>query len=541
MKNYIICVGGSGARVLRAVIHMSACGLLAVEELEVIIIDPDKDTMTTSLAVQELKDYQELRRLYGGNRILQSDILHFAQKKNDSYIISPVEEEIKTLRDLCGTEQDMEELMHWFFKEEEIEQNLEKGFYARPAVGAAFFSNFEDKDFIRFLDNIIGTLRNQEEVNLIMTGSIFGGTGASGIPTILKLIGERLEAECAKGIKLYKNLNTGAVFILPYFNVLEAENQAKNDPNISIQVGSFSGNTKEALNYYDIEGYYGKMSHENCRKFENIYLVGQEVLDEVSDYAVGSAAQKNKAHVVELYAALAVSDFFGRMIKEDDPNGKDGIFVYARNDIMTWKDFPVPFGYKEGSVRQKIAAFIRFSTFFNIFIYESLYDSIKNGTDGVNIYKKNLFFRKEQWYYRLINEKDSNLKTNMNCIRTYCVDFLNWIFEIHSVRKTRGAVLNRDKLVLNRQDMDLVGECYEELHQFLMQEKYELGEEEFEDLQYKARNDVTNSFQELITEEEKKTGMKRIISKLNDSPMYKENYVTQLIDRICDVLKEEYE
>lgn len=101
--------------------------------------------------------------------------------------------------------------------------------------------------------------------------------------------------------------------------------------------------------------------------------------------------------------------------------------------------------------------------------------------------------------------------------------------------------MNRDKLVLNRQDMDLVGECYEELHQFLMQEKYELGEEEFEDLQYKARNDVTNSFQELITEEEKKTGMKRIISKLNDSPMYKENYVTQLIDRICDVLKEEYE
>lgn len=542
MKNYMICIGGSGARVLRAVTHISACGLLRMENLEVVLIDPDKDTKTTTMAVDELKDYQEITRIYGGNRHFRPSVTHFRQRKNDSYIISPMAENVNTLLDLCKTEPDSEDIMSWFFRKNEREQNLDKGFYARPAIGSVFFSNFRNEDISRLFDAIIGTLRNQEPVNLMFIGSVFGGTGASGIPTLLKLLAERLEKEGRNGNELFRYLNTAAVFILPYFNVLDAETKARENAEIAIQVGSFTGNTRQALYYYDAEQFYGNFTADNCRKFQNIYLVGQSSLDDVCEYAVGSAGQKNKAHIVELYSALAVADYFGRITGGTNQEDREGIFVFARQDQLTWKSFPVPFGYQEGDVRRNIASFVRFSVFFIVYLYESLYDTARNGLDGVNVYDRKRIFRKEQWYYRLIDRKDEALKRNMNIIRAYCADFLKWFYEINAVYTSEPA--ERGKLVLKGDTIKLVDEKYESVYQFLLEQTQTgapgTGERSGADRMEKLKKDIVSNFESLITEEESTGRISHVISELNDSSKYKENYVKELIDRLYDVLEEEY-
>lgn len=534
MRNYMICVGGSGARVLRATVHMAACGMIPVDDLEVVIIDPDKDTKTTSLAVQELKDYQNLKKIYSGNKILNTAIHHFEQNTTDSYIISPISDEIRTLKDVCGIEQEMEEVMHWFFKEEELDQDLRKGFYARPAIGAVFFSNFNNEEFVRLLDEIIDSLGSQEPVNILLAGSVFGGTGASGVPTILKLLAGRLEEEYAKGKNLTQYLHTGSVFILPYFSAKEAVNAAKTTDEISIRVGDFSGNTKEALRYYDVEGYFGKFTPDNFRKLQNIYLVGQAEMDEVNKYAVGSVEQKNKAHLVELYAALAAGDFFARLKNAADDKERQGIYVYARSDKMTWKDFPVPYGMKSPSAKQNMAMFLRFCMVFLLYIYQEVYDPINHGIYEPDKYLKKHPINREEWYFRLINSTDDDFKVSMNTVYTYCVDYLNWFFEVHAERNENNKNANSDKLILNTEKMALVEPEFYNLHKILFPEKYAGLDNKMRERFLKQLKTV---FGEIITEEEKHYSMTAIISALNNCRKCPEDAVTYLIDNILDVLE----
>lgn len=542
MKNYFICIGGSGARVLRAVVHMAACGLIRLENLDVVLIDPDKDTKTTTIAVDELKDYQEVTRIYGKNKHFRPFITHFRQRENDSYIISPMAENVNTLLDLCRTEPETEEIMSWFFKEGELKQNLDKGFYARPAIGSVFFSNFKNKDIEHLLETIIGALRNQEDVNLMFVGSVFGGTGASGMPTLLKLLAEELEKEGRRGNELYRYLHTGAVFVLPYFNVLDAETQIRKNGDIAIQIGSFTGNARQALYYYDAEQFYGSFTTDNCRKFQNIYLIGQSSLDDVCEYAVGSAGQKNKAHIVELYGALAVGDYFGRVTEKKEAVEKEGIFVFAREDKITWKSFPIPFGYQEGDVRRYIVSFLRFCVFFTFFIYEELYESIHNGLEGINVYGRRRFFRREQWYYRLINEKDDGLKGNMNTIRAYCVDFLKWFYEINAVYSAGTDKNEGNRLTLNAGGMELVGSVYEEIYQFLstQEESADTKDERSNSVMERYRKDILKSFEDLFAEEESRGKLSHVISRLNDRKRFEENYTEELIDCIFDTLEGEF-
>jgi hypothetical protein len=41
MSDYVISIGGSGAKCVEAILHMSAAGLMPEGELNVIFVDPD--------------------------------------------------------------------------------------------------------------------------------------------------------------------------------------------------------------------------------------------------------------------------------------------------------------------------------------------------------------------------------------------------------------------------------------------------------------------------------------------------------------------
>ena len=43
MKNYLLCVGGTGTRVLRAVMYNCAAGVIQEDEISVMVIDADQE------------------------------------------------------------------------------------------------------------------------------------------------------------------------------------------------------------------------------------------------------------------------------------------------------------------------------------------------------------------------------------------------------------------------------------------------------------------------------------------------------------------
>lgn len=59
---FLFCIGGTGSRVLRSLVHLLAAGVeLPVRELIPIIIDPDKENGNVEQSIKLLNAYQEIR------------------------------------------------------------------------------------------------------------------------------------------------------------------------------------------------------------------------------------------------------------------------------------------------------------------------------------------------------------------------------------------------------------------------------------------------------------------------------------------------
>lgn len=63
-KNYLVCVGGTGTRVLRAVIHNCAAGIIQEKEINVIVIDADQKSAAWDYAKKDYEKYQHMYKLF---------------------------------------------------------------------------------------------------------------------------------------------------------------------------------------------------------------------------------------------------------------------------------------------------------------------------------------------------------------------------------------------------------------------------------------------------------------------------------------------
>ena len=57
MKNYVLFIGGTGARIYRSFLHICAAGVMREEEIQVLLLDADSKN-------KAVEDCQELYRLY---------------------------------------------------------------------------------------------------------------------------------------------------------------------------------------------------------------------------------------------------------------------------------------------------------------------------------------------------------------------------------------------------------------------------------------------------------------------------------------------
>ena len=102
-----------------------------------------------------------------------------------------------------------------YHPEEELELELDEGFRGRPSIGsAAILSRIhENEPFWQTIFNSIDSAKQGHEVRIFLVSSIFGGQGASGFPSIARLIRRILEQ---KGIK--EGVYIGGALMLPFFS-----------------------------------------------------------------------------------------------------------------------------------------------------------------------------------------------------------------------------------------------------------------------------------------------------------------------------------
>jgi len=221
---YVIGIGGTGAKCLEAIIQIASVGLFSNEPIRMLFVDADETNGNLERAKGTLSIFQQC---YGFLKSPQKDS-NWMQTPIESYqpdVWSPfgtmsLNKNLGSFFGYNNLIQNHETLGHLFdilYTKEEREANLDVGFRGRPAIGSGIMSRL---DLDRLQEDPWASLVTQIKADqgrgstskIFLCGSIFGGTGASGLPTLGRLIHNKLVKE-----KIRSNVQIACLFVLPYF------------------------------------------------------------------------------------------------------------------------------------------------------------------------------------------------------------------------------------------------------------------------------------------------------------------------------------
>lgn len=290
-KLYVFGIGGTGARVLRSFTMMMAAGVnIGADEIVPIIIDPDASNADLTRTVALMNIY---RTIHSSLSFPSKNESTFFRKELSqiltNYTLRINDTDDKTFLqfiDLPSMDKSSQAMMRMLFSEKNLHSSMDVGFKGNPNIGSIVLNQIVDSnDFQDFANNFGAGDK------IFIVSSIFGGTGASGFPLLLKTL--RTGTNFPNNV-LINHAEIGAITILPYFKL-------KNDDESEIDSSTFISKTKSALAYYE-----NNISRNNS--INALYFLADDVTNTYENHEGGSS-QKNDAHLVEFLAATAIVDF----------------------------------------------------------------------------------------------------------------------------------------------------------------------------------------------------------------------------------------
>lgn len=294
-KLYVFAIGGSGSRVLRSLTMLLASGVSTSNEVVPIIIDPDTPNGDRVRTEELLRLYESIRTELSfndsvKNRFFSTELTSI--NKNGEFTI-PIHGTsgiaYENWLKLNTMSPENQALARMLFSNANLSSKMDVGFKGNPNIGSVVLNQLTKQrgDFNTFETNFI----KGDKVFII--SSIFGGTGASGFPLLLKTFRTSTNKALAQA-------PIGAVSLLPYFNL-------KDNPKSSIKADSFITKAKAALNYYE-------KNVTGNKTLDDMYYLGDDISSNSYDNCDGGDEQQNDAHVIELLAALSILDFDSKQI-----------------------------------------------------------------------------------------------------------------------------------------------------------------------------------------------------------------------------------
>lgn len=340
MRTYIFAIGGTGARVLRSLTMLLASGVEGTDtekEIIPIVIDYDGDNGDTERTQDVLEKYQKIHSAAYGNKILDHQEHYFCTPMkslreliDDETILSqnvrygvPLERMDKEttysgyidysslnisngtlptrrlLECLYSTEPAKDDQNKENLKAE-LHMKLYHGFRGCPNIGCVVTKQLLDNDALNQLPGLI-----QEGDKVFIIGSIFGGTGASGIPMLLDFF------KSGKYGESFNKNKVGVLAVTPYFNLNWVD-----DKKSPIDSNTFIAKTKAALTAYEETVY---------QTADAVYMVGDDKVAQPFENIEGGTRQKNSANVVELVGAMMAIDF----MRKDDSSLEHSFFEFG--------------------------------------------------------------------------------------------------------------------------------------------------------------------------------------------------------------------
>lgn len=425
---YAIGIGGTGAKCLEAIAQLAATGLFSNTPIKLLFVDADETNGSLERAKNSLSIYRKCQKLLAGEsnspwlktpiKLYYPDLWSPFGKTNTSKDLAT----FYSYNNLQKNPEGLGNLFDVLYTEEERKANLDVGFRGRPAIGSAVMShldleNLEDDPWASLTQDILADVGSGNSPRIFLCGSIFGGTGASGLPTLGRLISNKLEKEKIKEAKI------SCLFVLPYFRFPQPTGKDAANQEVYARSEQFLLNTEAALRYYVNQNQH----------FHTVYLLGSQNLSNYQ-FSIGKNTQKNEPHFIELYSALAARHFL-----IDTPSQRNTVVINSRQNSqsITWDDLP-----DSSEVQSRLVNATRFAYAWLSNIVPELNTAEKIGVGSfqkgapwfVEFYRPNqgvmgkFFDRKGE---DLPNFNDDEEKKAIATITEWCQDYLRWLSEVH--------------------------------------------------------------------------------------------------------------
>ncbi len=416
----VILLGGTGAKCGEILLHMCANGYFKYKSINILYIDSDMFNGNAKKFKDLYQTYTQCRENY---LIKSSPISCFFYPKVRLMTENPVKE-IKNFSDMVtasGSESDFgvaegaKALMEVLYSREEMDLEISNGFFAHPNVGAAVFAAEMGRVMSEFLSLIRIELQEMKKIKIFLLGSVFGGTGASSLPTIARYFKETLFG-ASDNKNVQELMKIGGCMVLPYFLFARREGKTEGEGEPVIEADKFALKTKSALEYYKY------VDEEEGRKtFDELFILGHDAADVRGYYATAGAEQRNLPHIVEFYAAMSAITFF-----ENEMDKKGHYFAVVPSDKISGENI-----YGEEKGYGFFFIMMRFAIVMKSLIIEELFDYTQKD-------KPRKTAKRIPWYYDFLNGKAKaqnfdagRLYNYFKAITEYCDEYIRWFTELN--------------------------------------------------------------------------------------------------------------
>lgn len=325
MSVYVFGIGGTGSRILRALTLLLASGAnTGNHDVVPISIDVDNTNRDTERSIDSIIAYINFKNSIQNSifsykpkiRTIKNDDMNDINSINRSQFqltlsdnlrgdfatylgynqLEAIDKEfLKSLYSESANESYTDKKGATITINKELYLNLNDGFKGRPNIGCIAFNELANKQ--NFVD-IINEIASNPSNKIIVIGSIFGGTGSSGLPQIIQILDNyknNPQSKSANGNNISNEIDNTplcAINVYPYYNVLNNTNGVS-----EIVSTKFMAKSKNALNYY--------MGFTRTDRFYHIY----DRPNHSFEYFVGGGTQRNDALWTEIIGAYAVLQF----------------------------------------------------------------------------------------------------------------------------------------------------------------------------------------------------------------------------------------
>ena len=426
----VYAVGGTGAKLAEALIHLTAAGLTDGREWVLRLVDQDQSNGNAQRTGRTFENYRKLAshlhgRLNGRTRPLLRDCIHGDSEilgvlpKTDSSLASafrvPARPDFE--RDLSAV------LLHALFDAEERNDVMSNGFRARPTVGCAAFLSEQAHREAPVWREIKGDLvegGDRRVSDFLLLGSIFGGTGAAGVPTLARFLRMATSERRPRP-------RIGAVLGLRYFDVQRTGREAG---------GPVYGPVETARVRAALVHYAQVLAEAGGEApIDDLFLFGLQREAELPyEPHGGGPDQANPALPAELVGALGAAQFIRSATPAAGTEGRVWLSGHADPDAIGWEDLPTgastedPAEVKER--RDRLLSFARFAYAycFAFHVAENL-SEIPGLAGFVSLWR----------HLDLKAVKERRHDPAARDLARYCEDFLKWFA---SLQVRRGGAAN---------------------------------------------------------------------------------------------------